>query len=131
MAQISLQSLQYVVNHVILPPQLPSSAESSEVIQLGEQYLLQIVLQSVQELSPRSSNHEQPAWASLEQTLRHWRIIQDGGTLSTELLICWLADTRPNGNFSPPINFWPILNFSRCCLTSYQGAERLSHHADS
>ena len=98
MAQISLQSLQYIVNHVILPPQLPSSAESSELTQLAEQYLLQIVLQSVEELAHRSSNDEKRAWASLERTLRHWRVIQGGGgSLATELLIQWLADTRPNG----------------------------------
>lgn len=102
MAQISLQSLQYIINHVVLPPQLPSSAESSEVTQLAEQNLLQIVARSVQELLICSSNDEKLAWASLEKTFRHWRIIQHGRTLSTELLVQWLADTRPNGILSPP-----------------------------
>lgn len=70
MAQTSPASLKYMINHVVLPPQLPSSAEAIEVIQDGEDHILRLALQSVQELSRCCPDVLKPVLALLRKALR-------------------------------------------------------------
>ena len=99
MAPISLQSVEYIVNHVVLPPQLPSSAESSELIRLAEQDLFQLVKRAIQELLRHSPVDEKPFWIVLEKTFRYWTTIHSQDGLPANLLLRWLSETGKDGRF--------------------------------
>ena len=97
MTPISQASLQYIIHHVVLPPQLPSSAEDVDVTRDGEKQLLQLTLQSIQRLSRRSSNSVKPTLAVLEKTIRHWAVLDAEGNLPAETVLKWLADAEKDG----------------------------------
>ena len=97
MASASRESLQYVINHVVLPPQLPSSAEDVGLIRDGEKQLFQLTLESMQALSCCSSNSVKPTLAVLEKTIRHWAILNAEGYLSVGSVLKWLADAGKDG----------------------------------
>ena len=99
MAPISLQSVQYIVNHVVLPPQLPSSAEAPELILQAEQDLFELVKQAIQELLQHSPVHEKPSWTVLEKTFRYWTTIHNQDGLPAELLLKWLSKSGKDGMF--------------------------------
>ena len=105
MAPIPLKAIEYIVNHAVLPPQLPTSAESSLVVTEGEKHLLELTLQSVQELYRYGSTNLKPTLAVLEKTLCHWANINAAGHLSTELLTSWLASVEVDGLDSSPHPF--------------------------
>lgn len=97
MASIPLQSVLYIVNHVVLPPKLPSSAESPGVVRLAEQDLFQLVEQAVQELLRHSPVDEKPLWTVLEKTFRYWSTTHNQNGLLTKRLLKWLSDTGKDG----------------------------------
>ena len=97
MARISLQSVQYIVNHVVLPPQLPSSAESPQQIQLAEQDLFHLVKQAIQDLLRHSPVDEKPFWTVLEKTFRYWSTTHKQDGFPAELLLRWLSETGTDG----------------------------------
>ena len=97
MAPISRESLQYIIHHVVLPPQLPSSAEDVGVTRDGEKQLLQLTLRSIQGLSRGSSNDVKPTLAVLEKTTRHWAVLNAEGNLPSESILKWLADAGKDG----------------------------------
>ena len=101
MAQTSSTSLEYIINHVVLPPQLPSSAEAFQVVNNGENDILRLALQSVQELSRYCPDVLKPVLALLEKTLLQWATINASGHLSTNLLMKWLANLEIDGMTQP------------------------------
>lgn len=110
MAPVSLQSVQYIVNHVVLPPQLPSSAESPNVIRLAEQDLFQLVEQAVQKLLQHSPVDEKPLWTVLKKTFRYWKSTHNQSGLPTKHLLKWLADTDKDGRSHYYVTFEFLLN---------------------
>lgn len=97
MAPILSAALHYIVNHVVLPPQLPSSVEPVEEVRQGEKNLLRLTLQAVQELSRCGSRQWEPGLAVLEKALCNWATINAAGHLSIEQLMSWLSNVEING----------------------------------
>ena len=113
MAAILLQSVEYIVNHVVLPPQLPSSAEPPKLIRLAEQGLFQLIKQAVQELLQHSPVDDKPMWTVLEKTFRYWSVTQNRKRgLPAELLLTWLTDTEKDGMSHYNVAVESLLNHS-------------------
>ena len=100
MAHIPSVSLRYIINHVVLPPQLPSSAEPQSVVTEAEDHLLQLTLESLLKLLENLSFEEKAALQVLEKGLRNWIAANAGGRLSTDVLSKWLVEACINGIIS-------------------------------
>ena len=113
MAAIPLQSVQYIVNHLVLPPQLPSSAEPPKLTRHAEQGLFQLIKHAVQELLHYSPIDEKPVWTVLKKTFRYWGLTQNRKMgLPAELLLTWLADTDKDGMSHSYATIESLLNHS-------------------
>ena len=103
MAPTSLESVQYLVNHIVLPPQLPSSAESPQLVRLAEQDLFRLVQQAVRELLQHSPVNEKPTWILIEKTFRYWTTTHSQDGLPADHLLKWLSEAGKDG--MPHYNF--------------------------
>lgn len=57
MASLSVESIQYLINHVVLPPRLPPKAESPTVSRKAEQDLLRLILGQIRAYGMKSLPH--------------------------------------------------------------------------
>ena len=69
MAPLSAKSLKFIVDHVILPPQLPQQAESLDIIKKAEQDLLRLVLDRVRAYNGKTSPGFSEQWRTIEKML--------------------------------------------------------------
>ncbi|KAL8793776.1 MAG: hypothetical protein Q9195_003606 [Heterodermia aff. obscurata] len=92
-----MQSVQYLVNHIVPPPQLPSSAESPKLVRHAEKHLFRLVEQAVQQLLQHSPVNEKPIWTVLGKTFRYWTTVHNQDGLPAELLLRWVSEARKDG----------------------------------
>jgi len=72
MSQLSKQHLEYIVNHVFLPPKLPDGAASKDLALENDQFLCQLVLDAAMEFSGEDSELFSTPFS---QNPLHWRVI--------------------------------------------------------
>ena len=84
MATDSNEPLNFVVNHVVLPPQLPDSRESENIARQGHNLLVDILENQVKEFSQRIG--QQGPWRVIERTLQRIKVPVSDPELSVDLV---------------------------------------------
>lgn len=97
MAPLPKESIEYLINHVVLPPRLPQKAESPTVSRKGEQDLLRLVLGQVRAYSIKSSPDLGELWRIAEEMLIQWITLNVTEKLSSEALNKVFGSMRPTG----------------------------------
>ena len=97
MAPLAAESLNYIVNHLILPPKLPQQAESIDVIRRAEQALLRLVLDRVKAYGSKSSPSFSEQWRTIEKMLTWWITLNLPQKLSSKALAEALSGMRATG----------------------------------
>lgn len=90
MAAIPLASLEYMVNHVVLPPKLPQKAEDSDISHRAERDLIDLLVTQVQvyrRQRARDSPNLDGSWAIIERALARYGQSLSNLPLSTKMLI--------------------------------------------
>lgn len=100
---ISPESVQYLIDHVFLPPKLPqSSTESSAARQDG--FLLEALIQSLGKCSQNLDTSDQDAVKSLYWMMKELRRVRiESGKVNEEHLLAALQDLLEKGTLSQPI----------------------------
>ena len=94
---ISTASLEYIINHVVLPPKLPTEAEPSNTAEEAEQYLFRLLLTSVQDYRQHVAQDQRASWDTIEKMLHRWNTLNAATTLPTELFVNFLSGLSQQG----------------------------------
>ena len=99
MDSITLESVEYLVRHVVLPPKLPTIAEDSRVIRLAEHDLLTILISQLKVYFRRltSDPRRYLGWSSVQKMLRSLLTLNSSPTLSSNLLLKAFVGMEKNG----------------------------------
>ncbi|KAL8720734.1 MAG: hypothetical protein Q9225_002434 [Loekoesia sp. 1 TL-2023] len=95
MAQCPKKELEFIINHVVLPPDLPQEAENSQLVASAEQFLLKLVLTTVRQFQRRCAVENRPPWLVVEKMLSCWIATKPYKDLSGKLLKKATLDMRP------------------------------------
>ena len=102
MAGIPLASLEYVVNHVVLPPKLPQQVEEPNISLAGDCQLIDLVVATVQSYRQRCT--DLPAldgcWAIINTALARYGQLLSTPSLSAEDVTNLLQLLKPAGKFT-------------------------------
>ncbi|KAL8826770.1 MAG: hypothetical protein Q9191_003594 [Dirinaria sp. TL-2023a] len=91
MVSITRESLDYIVNHVVLPPRLPSKAEPESAALCAERDLLQLIHSSAQEFIQHTSPEAAVTWESVERMLAQWLLLSADDTLVVDTFLQTLS----------------------------------------
>lgn len=94
------QDLEYIINHVVLPPRLPQEAESTVDTASAEQSLLDLVLSTVRHFLPRCAPGLRAPWLVVEEMLLRWIATKPHGDMLEQLLEQAIARLKPGGEFN-------------------------------
>ena len=97
MTPLSAELLRFIVDHVILPPQLPQQAESLDLVRKAEQDLLRLVLDRVRSYHGKSSPSFSEQWHTIDKMLTQWITLNLPQTLSSKALVEVLSGMRVTG----------------------------------
>ncbi|KAL8690285.1 MAG: hypothetical protein Q9218_004235 [Villophora microphyllina] len=86
MTQIQTGVVEYIINHVFLPPQLPQSAEGVDVVANAEQAMLAAAIASVDEYKQHVAPKFELSWHGIQKMLLSWVDLKPWKNLSEELL---------------------------------------------
>ncbi|KAL9602747.1 MAG: hypothetical protein Q9219_001590 [cf. Caloplaca sp. 3 TL-2023] len=86
MSQCSVQVLEFLINHVVLPPKLPQEAESEQLTAKAEEFLLKLVSSEVKSFRQQAEPAFHHSWLIIEKMLRSWGSIKPHGPLSATIL---------------------------------------------
>ena len=90
MGYVARSSLQFIINHVVLPPKLPLRAEEPSISRAAERDLIDLVLKQVQLYRCRNAYDIfslDRAWAVIEAMLIRLRDLTATSSLSAETLV--------------------------------------------
>lgn len=118
MAGYPPESLDFIINHVILPPKLPQEADAPNISHAAKQRLLRLLssevhfhhLQIKQNTNGNASEILQ-AWAVIKSMLLHCATLVSAEYLSPELLARLFSELTVKGIFLP--------GFPNFCRLSY------------
>ncbi|KAL8755210.1 MAG: hypothetical protein Q9184_004869 [Pyrenodesmia sp. 2 TL-2023] len=99
MASCSPQELEYIINHVVLPPRLPQQAESIDLTASAERSLLGWVLSWAEEFERRCAPASRAPWTVVQQLLRNWIATEPHLDLSEQRLERSFSTMKPGGEF--------------------------------
>ena len=97
MATLSHETLQYIINHVILPPRLPQEADVQTVSRHAEQELLRLVVDQVNAYDAKSSSGTCEQWGVIEKMLEQWVTLKSTDLMSSHTLEKGFAEMRETG----------------------------------
>ena len=83
---IAKESLEFIVNHVVLPPQLPQAKESSKITTTAENSLATLTLGCVKNLQAHCGSEHQGAWLDVSLMLSRVASMKAGDALPTKLI---------------------------------------------
>ncbi|KAK8167917.1 hypothetical protein BKA80DRAFT_216002 [Phyllosticta citrichinensis] len=86
----------FLVNHVVLPPQLPQESESEDEQHQCEARLLRFVLESITSFSGHCEGRVQKAWRSAASALENYDRAVAGSTLCKETLEEIILNLKPS-----------------------------------
>ncbi len=90
MAVLRPDILKFIVNHVVLPPQLPQEAEDSQITRAAERGLISLLSTQLEEFR-RQSGHRTSnvfaVWASIEVMLGHCALLISSHALAADVLV--------------------------------------------
>ncbi|KAL8900129.1 MAG: hypothetical protein Q9207_005838 [Kuettlingeria erythrocarpa] len=87
--------LEYIINHVVLPPRLPQQAESAELTATAERFLLDLVLSIAGQFEKRCAPAYQTPWTVVQQMLKNWIATKPHRDLSEQRLERSLSMMEP------------------------------------
>ena len=104
MAAISNDAVEYIANHVILPPKLPHSIERPELVRSAEQSLILLLSSQLKVYLRQLSKHEDEsnAWTAIEAMLNSLSLLNSSQTLPTDLLVRAFQTMKANGELGLP-----------------------------
>ncbi len=90
MAALSPKILKIIINHVVLPPQLPQKAEDSQLTRAAERGLIGLLSTQLKDFR-RQADHRSSkvlaVWASIEAMLGHCALLLSSHTLAADVLV--------------------------------------------
>ncbi|KAL8805503.1 MAG: hypothetical protein Q9200_005403 [Gallowayella weberi] len=107
MAQYSKEELEYIINHVTLPLQLPQEAEDEVYVTKAEKALLHMTFSLTQTFYEQSLPEFKSSWLCIRKMLEYCIKTDLCGGVSTELLTDALLDMRPGGKSPNPDAYLP------------------------
>ncbi|KAL8715171.1 MAG: hypothetical protein Q9220_001129 [cf. Caloplaca sp. 1 TL-2023] len=72
MAQYTREQLQYFVNHVVLPPKLPQTADEQRLVVEAERALLDLVVSTASRFEHQSTQEYRNSWLIVHKMLSNW-----------------------------------------------------------
>ena len=90
MAAMPPDSLEFIVHHVVLPPKLPQEAEDFQISRVAERNLIDLLstqLKIYHFKDERNSSSIHSVWVSVEEMLKHCKLLISTHPLSTDLLV--------------------------------------------
>ena len=116
MAGCPAESLDFIINHVILPPKLPQEADDSTISHAAKQHLLRLLSSEtdfyrlqIQQNTNGNASAVNEAWVVVKTMLLHCATVVSAQYLSTELLTRLFSGLTVEG-----ISLLGLHNF--CCL---------------
>lgn len=94
MSQLSKESLQYIINHVVLPPRLPQSQELPHITEDAENHLVHLTLDCVEDISSHCAPQHKQSWISVQKMLSRMTELKVGPRLPAELTIRHIKTMR-------------------------------------
>lgn len=105
-----MESLEYIVNHVILPPKLPHEAENPQASRAAEQHLLRLLSSKIESYCRQcqrgthgTTSASSKAWGVLKTTLLRCATVTSAPNLSAELITSLFAKLVPEDVLLVPI----------------------------
>ncbi|KAL8657317.1 MAG: hypothetical protein Q9226_002033 [Calogaya cf. arnoldii] len=86
MAGCSKDELEYIINHVVLPPKLPHEPEDATFVEAAEKALVNELHSTLQRFLQQCGPEFKPAWSVVQRMLMCWFTTQLFGDLSVKLL---------------------------------------------
>lgn len=102
MAPYPKAELDYIIDHVVLPPQLPQGAESAQLTASAEKILLDWTLTTVRHFRRRCSPELMKAWVFVQDMLSRWSATNPHIDLSQPLLEQAISTMKPGGEIDGP-----------------------------
>lgn len=90
-------TVDFLVNHVVLPPRQPQRFEGKYEEIKGEAELLNFVLEAMKSFSQQCDTRAQTAWQSAISALQNWQKALAGATLSQEPLVEVMSNLKELG----------------------------------
>ena len=116
MAGYPAESLDFIINHVILPPKLPQEAEDSTTSHAAKQHLLRLLRSEanlyylqIQQNTNSNASAIREAWGVVKTMLSRCATVVSAQYLSTELLVRLFSELIVDG-----ISLLELQN--SCCL---------------
>jgi len=102
--EISEEELRYIVNHVVLPPELPQKDDSSNE---NDDVLLRFVHTAAVSFASQLPSNASRTWEPIITMLSQWMEISQHGTINEIILDQALEGMRAGGMSGDPIHNWP------------------------
>lgn len=118
---VELRDLSAVINHVVLPPQLPQQED-------GDQYsveddLVHLTDDVAQRMLPSLPLEHHPSWQSVLKMLYKLKSVKHGTGLRSDVLEAHLTSMKPSGTFTQALEL-SALTWLRLPSDSFASAER-------
>lgn len=117
MAGCSIAELQYMINHVVLPPKLPDRPELEDFVEATEKTLLNELLSVLRRFVQKCTPEVKPAWITVQRMLSRCANAKILNDLSEKLLTEAISDMSPGGKLKHcfPCSSWlkSIRQFAR------------------
>ena len=98
MARICLESLTYIVHHVVLPPKVPATPEALEIKSKAEQDLLAVLQASISDYIKRLGTPKRyQGWNSIEKMMSILSALITSTSISNDVLARTLSGAKPGG----------------------------------
>ncbi|KAL8627825.1 hypothetical protein Q9189_006473 [Teloschistes chrysophthalmus] len=88
-------SLEYLVNHLVLPPKLPQSAEPDSTTAVAEKCLLDLVRSSLQAYRQQCPSESRKSWLEIQGMLLLWANTEPCEEMSAKLLAQTMSNMNP------------------------------------
>ena len=116
MASYPAGSLDFIINHVILPPKLPQKADDSKISHTAKQHLVRLLSSEadsyrlqIQQNTNGNASAIIEAWTVIKTMLLHCATVVSAQYLSTELLTRLFSKLRAEGMSL-------LVSIDFCCL---------------
>ncbi|KAL8766975.1 MAG: hypothetical protein Q9209_006387 [Squamulea sp. 1 TL-2023] len=95
MAQCSRAQLEYIIDHVILPPKLPDKTEDGESVAAAEKALLNLLVSVIDRFRQQCTSDCQKPWLIVRRMVSCWSTTNPSDSLSDELLSRAFSNMEP------------------------------------
>lgn len=94
---IPLETLDFMINHVILPPKLPQETDSNAKLEIA---LINFIYSQALVFQENVAMKWKPCWARITKMLKSWVKVAEHGSISKEALVQVMNTLAEEGSFS-------------------------------